>query len=281
MKVLDLCAGVGVYARAFQLEDFDLVAGWEKDLSRARCYEENTGAPCHAEDVLELTADELEEWADPEETVVIGGIPCADFSHANLFAEHDTTLRDHVLSIVEEYDPAAVAIENILRGWKGVDEVQPVRHDHVGGYTIRERGFYGLQHSPPRTHGPPGQARLDGDRMEPENGWADALPGDENVAVDMQHPDRWRNQRWLPVRPGDRPSWSITCKCLSGWLLFDETQRNTIRWLELEDMARLHGLDPEAWTFPAGRGATASAIAECVPLSMGRAVARQVRREVG
>jgi len=280
VNVLDLCGGIGVLGRAFELEGFDVVAAWELDDERASCYEQNTDATCNVADVTDLDAADLAAWSPPNQTVVIGGIPCQTYSQANNNAEHDTTLRDAVLELVDAYDPVATALENVMLGWSGIDPVTCVRDCHVGGFTIRERGFYGLHNPPPRTHGDPGQARLDGQPLEPMHGWAEALPGDENLLADFQQQDAYVNRNRLPVLPGYEPGYTLTSKSVNGFLLWDEANRSSIRWLDTDDMAQLHGMDPDKWSFPGTKTATAAAIGDNVPLAMGRAVARQLRRQI-
>lgn len=295
MKIVDLCAATGLLSHAFAEEGFEVVGGIELDPAKAEAWRANHGdRPCVVKDVLEIDAAWLRRTFNliPEQTVLVGGIPCADFSTLNQYKRMDTTLRDHVMRIVEDFHPAAYAFENVPAAWHGVKGVQLVRDCDVGGYTIRERGFWMSRGEGvvPRSHGPAGNGRLDGGCLLRYRGWGEALKlraparvaGARRIpryafVMDMSQQDDWENRRAMQVRASTIPIWTVTGKC--DFLMWWGDKRRDVRFMTPPELALLQGF-PEGWRFPKSSTKTRNCIGDAVPLSMGRAVARAIRRQV-
>lgn len=273
--VVDICAATGLFARAFLEEGFPVVAGYELDASRAECWEANVGAPCTVLDVMRLTPGGLEQWKDGEgRLVVIGGIPCQDFSSSNRFATHDTTLRDHVMNLVRQVG-ARPCIENVVAAWKGVPDVEIVRDCDVGGLTIRERGFWGGPRVEP-THTARPARRLDGRTLLPYRGWCEAIPGADWM-LDLTQQSAWVDRGRASLCSSRVPAWTVTSKTdLAVWAT---SNRRNLRFVGPDDLARLQGF-PADWVFPKTQKHLRGSIGDAVPYAMGRAIARALRQEI-
>lgn len=277
MKVVDLCACTGLFSHAFRLQGFDVVAAYELDGDKAAAYQANhPDARVHVQDVMQLTPEDILKHGDPSELVLIGGVPCQDFSKVNRKKQKDTTLRDHIMHLVNEVAPAAAAFENVTAAWEGVADVQHVQDVAVGGLTQRVRGFW---RCPPvrRTHGLQGIASLDGRHLKPYRGWGEAIPGYTHI-LDFTQAGEIPSEGRIRIRAADRPSWTITGKC--DFLMLKHGERRAMRWASNEEAARLHGF-PDGWAFTPQTGKALQCIGDAVPLAMGRAIAEAIEHQVG
>lgn len=270
--IVDLCAGTGLFAYAFKLEGFSRIeGGLELDPDKAAAWTANVGAKCHVGDITQLTPSEFRlRFGDPGDRIIVGGIPCQDFSTANRYRTEDTRLRDHVVRLVEDLHPAGHVFENVVRGWRGL-RCSVVRDADVGGYTIRERGFWGGPIVPVTHNG--GHRKLDGTNGVRPPGWGDAVSG-WDWACEMNHQDDWEGRRALRVIFRDESFWTVTSR--ADVFVWRDDSRKSLRWLTWREMAALQGF-PKDWTWPKQVGKTRSAIGDAVPLAMGRGVARAIK----
>lgn len=273
--VVDLCAATGLFARAFKDEGFPVVQGFELDAARASCWESNLDAPCQVKDVLELKPRDLARHADGDgRLIVIGGVPCQDFSSSNRHATHDTTLRDRVMRVVREVG-ARPCMENVAAGWAGVDDVQLVRDCDVGGVTIRQRAFWGGPRVEP-THAETAARRLDGRQLQVYRGWGEVIPGADWM-LDLTQQSAWVDRGRASLCSAKVPAWTVTTKTdLAVWAT---ANRRNLRFLMPADLAALQGF-PADWTFPRTQKGLRGSIGDAVPYAMGRAIARAVRAEL-
>lgn len=143
IKVIDLFCGVGGLSHGFVIENFNVVAGVDTDISCKFAFEKNNNAKFISNSIVELGAKELNKlYEDAKIKVLVGCAPCQNFS-SYMFKDKDKesnkwTLLYEFSRIIEEIQPEIVSMENVaqLLNFKKA----PVFEDFV--YNLKKQGYY-------------------------------------------------------------------------------------------------------------------------------------------
>ena len=115
MKTIDLFAGCGGLSKGFENAGFEVVGAFEFWEAAAKCYRENFSHPVFSTDLSDIeTAIAQVRKLNP--SVIIGGPPCQDFSHAGKRIEAGrASLTDAYAEIVSSVHPPYFVMENVDR----------------------------------------------------------------------------------------------------------------------------------------------------------------------
>lgn len=137
--VLDLFAGCGGMSLGFQMEGFNVLAGFDNWKPAIETYSQNMGHGSTQLDLgdVEATIEALEPYfADPaNKPAIIGGPPCQDFSSAGKRTEGARAdLTEKYATVVAHFMPPFFVMENVARA------------QHAGAFkravaTLEEAGY--------------------------------------------------------------------------------------------------------------------------------------------
>ena len=117
INVLDLFCGAGGLSKGFEMADFNIVLGVDKNPRVKETYLKNhKNSNFINEDIENLTSENILPYFNGSEVdVVIGGPPCQGFSMSGKREEDDprNQLIFHYLRIIEELNPKAFVMENV------------------------------------------------------------------------------------------------------------------------------------------------------------------------
>ena len=115
MKTVDLFAGCGGLSKGFENAGFEVVGAFEFWEAAAKCYRENFSHPVFSTDLSD-TETAIEQIRALNPSVIIGGPPCQDFSHAGKRIEAGrASLTDAYAEIVSSVRPPYFVMENVDR----------------------------------------------------------------------------------------------------------------------------------------------------------------------
>ncbi|MDE1919179.1 MAG: DNA cytosine methyltransferase [Patescibacteria group bacterium] len=118
IKVIDLFCGIGGLSHGLVKEGLDVVAGIDNDGDCKFGYEYNNKARFICEDILKVTASDINEmFGNKEKTirVLAGCAPCQPFSKLNLKKVTEKQLQplEKFACLIEETQPDIVSMENV------------------------------------------------------------------------------------------------------------------------------------------------------------------------
>lgn len=117
IAVIDLFCGIGGLSQGFVMEDFNVISGYDNDISCKFAYEINNNAIFHAEDVSKLSGDKIKEEFGESIKILVGCAPCQPFSSYNFKVKKKDDKKLNLLysfsRLIEETQPAVVSMENV------------------------------------------------------------------------------------------------------------------------------------------------------------------------
>ena len=117
IAVIDLFCGVGGLSQGFVMEKFNVVSGYDNDMSCKFSYETNNNAVFHNEDVSKLSGGALNKEFGDKIKILIGCAPCQPFSSYSFkIKEKDPNKLNLLYSfsrLIEETQPTVISMENV------------------------------------------------------------------------------------------------------------------------------------------------------------------------
>ena len=117
IKVVDLFCGVGGLSNGFFQEGFNVIAGYDIDISCKYAYEANNHAKFHAEDITRLKGKELKKEYGNSIEILVGCAPCQPFSSYSFKVkkkdENKVNLLYSFSRLIREVKPAIISMENV------------------------------------------------------------------------------------------------------------------------------------------------------------------------
>ena len=118
IKVIDLFCGIGGLTHGLVKEGLDVVAGIDNDISCQYGYEKNNPSQFIGADILDITADQINDlFGSSKKTVRVlaGCAPCQPFSKLNPRSVTEKQLEplDKFAKLIEETQPDIVSMENV------------------------------------------------------------------------------------------------------------------------------------------------------------------------
>lgn len=116
-SVVDLFCGIGGLSHGFVMEGFDVVAGFDNDLSCKFAFEENNNAKFIFQDITELKGDEVDELYGKKHKILVGCAPCQPFSSYSFKIKEKDPKKLNLLysfaKLVEDTSPTIISMENV------------------------------------------------------------------------------------------------------------------------------------------------------------------------
>jgi len=166
--VVDFCCGAGGMSRGFSMAGFKVIEGLDINMDALTTFRINhPEANWRKKDLLTLKLDDV-----PPCTVIMGGVPCPNFSIANRKRDFRAglVLVMKFLEIVFYNKPRYWIMENVppLKKVLRIEGVKSVilNAANYGVPQLRKRVFYGDFPTPPPTHSELGQEDLTGRKMK-------------------------------------------------------------------------------------------------------------------
>ena len=117
IAVIDLFCGIGGISHGFVQEGFNVVAGYDNEVSCKYAFETNNNAKFYNEDISKLQGAQLNEEFGDKFKILVGCAPCQPFSsYSYKLKEKDPKKLNLLYSfarLVEETKPMIVAMENV------------------------------------------------------------------------------------------------------------------------------------------------------------------------
>ncbi|KAA6341716.1 DNA (cytosine-5)-methyltransferase 1 [termite gut metagenome] len=117
IAVIDLFCGIGGLSQGFVMENFNVVSGYDNDVSCRYTYETNNKAIFHNEDVSKLDGKKLNNEFGGKLKILVGCAPCQPFSpYSFRIKDKDPDKMNLLYSffrLVEETQPTIVSMENV------------------------------------------------------------------------------------------------------------------------------------------------------------------------
>jgi DNA (cytosine-5)-methyltransferase 1 len=99
------------------MEGFNVVAGYDNDVSCKYTYEANNHAVFHLEDVTQLSGDAVNQEFGSKLKILIGCAPCQPFSSYSFKVKNKDEKKQNLLysfaRLIEETQPSVVSMENV------------------------------------------------------------------------------------------------------------------------------------------------------------------------
>jgi DNA (cytosine-5)-methyltransferase 1 len=115
--VVDLFCGIGGLSQGFVMEDFDVISGYDNDISCKYIYEANNHAIFHAEDIRQLSGDKINQEFGSRLKILVGCAPCQPFSSYSFKVKTKDEQKLNLLysfsRLIEETQPVIVSMENV------------------------------------------------------------------------------------------------------------------------------------------------------------------------
>ncbi len=117
IAVIDLFCGIGGLSQGFVLEDFNVIAGYDNDISCKYAFETNNHATFHCEDVTNINGDIIKTEFGDNLKILIGCAPCQPFSSYSFKVKVKDEKKINLLysfsRLIEETQPIIVSMENV------------------------------------------------------------------------------------------------------------------------------------------------------------------------
>jgi len=117
IAVVDLFCGVGGLSHGFVMEDFNVVSGYDNDISCKYAYETNNRAVFYSEDVSQLSGDKINQDFGAKLKILVGCAPCQPFSSYSFKIKEKDEKKLNLLysfsRLVEEIQPSIISMENV------------------------------------------------------------------------------------------------------------------------------------------------------------------------
>lgn len=311
LQVVSLFSGAGLLDLAFKESGFDVIFALEKDSEIAKTYRHNIG-DIEVADIKTFDKSKL-----PYAPIVIGGSPCKGFSNSNRYTHfldnpNNLLVKEYIQS-VKQINPYVFVLENvpqILTAGNG-RFFQEIKHE-LSNYQITKGVISSAEYGDPQDRK---RAFIIGSRLEtsislpkallPKNffqtvrnafkGLHNAIPNQtdisnpkpitleriqhvkpggnvfdipESIRPKGQHSDMYKRIEW------DKPAVTIV-NPRKAMLLHPEKDRI----LSIRECCRLFSL-PDHFEFKGTLSAMQEAIANGVPIKMGKAIATQIKNAI-
>lgn len=117
IKVIDLFCGVGGLTNGFYQEGFNVVAGYDTDISCKYAYETNNNARFFSEDITKIQGKDLRKLYGNCLRILVGCAPCQPFSSYSFKVKNKDEKKVNLLysfsRLIKEVDPLIVSMENV------------------------------------------------------------------------------------------------------------------------------------------------------------------------
>ena len=117
IAVIDLFCGVGGLTQGFVMEDFNVISGYDNDISCKFSYEANNNAIFHTEDISKLNGNNLNKEYGNRLKILVGCAPCQPFSSYSFKVKEKDPKKLNLLysfsRLIEETQPSVVSMENV------------------------------------------------------------------------------------------------------------------------------------------------------------------------
>lgn len=225
--VVDLCCGCGGLSKGFQMAGFHIIEGVDVDMDALTTFRLNhSEANWRKKDLLTMRLDDV-----PPCDVIIGGVPCPNFSIANRKGDFRVGLLLvlRFLEIVFHNKPKYWVMENVpplkkILSIEGIKSVVLNAADY-GVPQIRKRAFFGDFPTPKSTHSEKPHRTLDGRELKKWITVGEAI-SDLPLPVCYSkklHPSKKQVDKMLRSRKpmdSDKPSHTCTSDDLLVWSHF-------------------------------------------------------------
>ena len=118
IKVIDLFCGIGGLTHGFVKEGFNVVAGYDTDITCKYPYEANNSSYFINKDIREVTGTELNKlYGNCDLKILVGCAPCQPFSTYSYKNENKTKcgLLNEFGRLIAEVSPDIISMENVPR----------------------------------------------------------------------------------------------------------------------------------------------------------------------
>jgi DNA (cytosine-5)-methyltransferase 1 len=117
IAVVDLFCGIGGLSYGFVMENFNVISGYDNDVSCKYIYETNNKAVFHTEDVSQLNGDKIKQEFGSKLKILVGCAPCQPFSSYSFKVKKKDEKKLNLLysfaRLIEEVQPTVVSMENV------------------------------------------------------------------------------------------------------------------------------------------------------------------------
>jgi len=117
IAVVDLFCGIGGLSQGFVLENFNVISGYDNDISCKFTYETNNHATFYSEDVSQLSGDKINQEFGSRFKILVGCAPCQPFSSYSFKIKEKDEKKLNLLysfsRLIEEVQPSVISMENV------------------------------------------------------------------------------------------------------------------------------------------------------------------------
>jgi len=117
IAVIDLFCGIGGLSQGFIMENFNVISGYDNDISCKFTYETNNHAIFHTEDVSKLSGEDLDKEFGTNLKILVGCAPCQPFSSYSFKVKKKDPDKMNLLysfaRLIKETQPTIVSMENV------------------------------------------------------------------------------------------------------------------------------------------------------------------------
>ena len=117
IAVIDLFCGIGGLSQGFVAEKFNVISGYDNDVSCKYAYETNNNAVFHTEDISKLDKNILNKEFGNRLKILVGCAPCQPFSSYSFKVKEKDANKLNLLysfaRLIEETQPMIVSMENV------------------------------------------------------------------------------------------------------------------------------------------------------------------------
>lgn len=117
IAVVDLFCGIGGLSYGFVMEKFNVISGYDNDVSCKYIYEINNNAIFHTEDISQLSGYKINQEFGSKLKVLVGCAPCQPFSSYSFKIKNKDENKLNLLysfaRLIEEVKPTIVSMENV------------------------------------------------------------------------------------------------------------------------------------------------------------------------
>jgi DNA (cytosine-5)-methyltransferase 1 len=117
IAVIDLFCGIGGLSHGFVMENFNVISGYDNDVSCKYIYETNNSAIFHIEDVNQLDGEKINQEFGSKLKILVGCAPCQPFSSYSFKVKKKDEKKLNLLysfaRLIEEVHPTVVSMENV------------------------------------------------------------------------------------------------------------------------------------------------------------------------